>query len=182
MEYESLGMSFADRGAMIDEQIQVLRRLWTEPLVHFEGRFHRIIHAGLNPMPLTRPIPIWLGGTSDPVIRRVGRTADGWMPLFPAARQDPRRHPAHRLSGWTPEVAMARMRAEAAQAGRDPAAIGLEGRITYLADEPDAWRAIHAAHRRHGASHLTIMMRPGLVQGVDPILAALAGVKDALAA
>ncbi len=179
VEYESLGMSFADRGAMLEEQIAVLRKLWTEPLVHFEGRFHRIMHAGLNPMPLTRPIPIWLGGTSDPVIRRVGRTADGWMPLFPQLDKTP--GAIKRTAEWLePEVAMARMRAEALKAGRDPAAIGVEGRITYLGDEPEAWRAIRDIHRANGAGYITIMMKPGLVQGVDPILAALERVKRAL--
>src|SRR6185437_12094649 len=81
VEYQALGESFSDRGARIVEQVTVLRELWTKPIVHFEGRSHRIDGAGLNPLPIQRPIPIWMGGWDERVLRRVGRLADGWFPL-----------------------------------------------------------------------------------------------------
>ena len=92
VEYEALGVPFAERGARIEEQIELLRALFTQPAVTFAGRFHSIPDAGINPLPIQRPIPIWMGGgldspitgkpASDTVLRRIARLADGWMPLF----------------------------------------------------------------------------------------------------
>lgn len=179
VEYESLGMPWADRGALLDEQITVLRKLWTEPLVEFEGRFHTIRHAGLNPLPLTRPIPIWLGGMSEPVIRRVGRTADGWMPMFPQLDGTP--GAIKRTASWLePEEGIARVRTIATKAGRDPESIGLEGRITHAGPDPERWRALAQRYDSLGFGAVTVMLRPGLVSGVDAALTALAEVRSAL--
>src|SRR4030095_10090829 len=90
VEYEALGENFQNRGRRSEEQIAVLRALWTQEVVSFEGRWHRITHAGLNPLPIQRPIPIWLGAGGclnpippEPVMRRIARLADGWFPMFP---------------------------------------------------------------------------------------------------
>src|SRR6266567_5973620 len=90
VEYEALGENFHNRGKRSEEQLAVLRALWTQDVVSFEGRWHRITHAGLNPLPIQRPIPIWLGAGGrlnpippEPVMRRIARLADGWFPLFP---------------------------------------------------------------------------------------------------
>ena len=84
MEYEALNEDFANRGARLEEQVEVLRRLWTEELVTFDGRWHHLDRIGLNPMPVQRPIPIWMGSfvgqVVEKVIRRIGRLADGWFP------------------------------------------------------------------------------------------------------
>ena len=81
-EYEGLGTDFATREDRLEEQIEVMRRLWTEPLVTFDGRFHHLDRVGINPLP-ARPIPIWIGsGASPRALRRVVRCADGWMPLL----------------------------------------------------------------------------------------------------
>jgi len=77
VEYEALGKRFSDRGARLEEQVALLRRLWTEPTVTFEGEYERVTGAGLAPMPRQRPIPIWLGGSSGPAYRRMGRLAGG---------------------------------------------------------------------------------------------------------
>ena len=79
VEYDAMGKGFHDRGARMEEQIEVLRLLWTRDLVTFEGRWHKITDAGINPLPVRRPIPLWMGGGADPVVRRIGRLADGWM-------------------------------------------------------------------------------------------------------
>ena len=79
VEYNSLGFNFSTRGARIEEQIAVLRALWTRDLVKFDGRFDRIDDAGINPLPIQRPIPIWIGGTADVVLRRAARLSDGWV-------------------------------------------------------------------------------------------------------
>ena len=91
VEYEALGQDFRDRGQRCEEQIEVLRALWTSELVTYEGRWHKITDAGLNPMPVQRPIPIWIGGGpgsagtisaagSERVLKRIARMADGWFP------------------------------------------------------------------------------------------------------
>jgi len=122
MEYEALGENFHDRGKRCEEQMAVLRALWTQEVVDFHGRWHHIRHAGINPLPIQRPIPLWLGGggtSVEPVIERVGRLADGW---FPQCTPDA-----------VGRAAIERMRGYARAAGRDPATIGIEGRIRSLA-------------------------------------------------
>src|SRR5580693_4314717 len=80
VEYEALGEDFRTRGRRVEEQVEVLRKLWTQPLVNFRGANHVIDNAGLNPMPIQRPIPIWFGGSAEPAIKRAAKLADGWMP------------------------------------------------------------------------------------------------------
>src|SRR5690606_10585147 len=131
VEYEALGRDFTDRGRRSAEQIELLRRLWTEPSVTHEGRSERVTGAGLAPMPVQRPIPVWLGGSSAPAYRRAGRLADGWFPQVP---------PGPRLDEARAIVADA-----AVEAGRAPAAIGMEGRVSWqsadqLADHVGRWR------------------------------------------
>lgn len=79
VEFDVLGMDFANRGKRLDEQVAVLRALWCNDLVDFDGQFHRIVDAGINPLPVQRPIPIWFGGWSDVMIRRIARSGDGWV-------------------------------------------------------------------------------------------------------
>ena len=99
VEYEALGQSFADRGAILDEQIAVLRQLWTQESVTFDGRFHHITAAGLAPLPVQRPIPIWIGATVPSALRRVGRVADGWFPMVRPGGGLAERAGGHRRSG-----------------------------------------------------------------------------------
>src|SRR5207237_6861582 len=79
VEYQALGQEFHKRGKIIEEQVAVLRELWTEPLVNFAGQWHTIPDAGLNPLPIQRPIPIWFGGTAAAALRRAARLGDGWL-------------------------------------------------------------------------------------------------------
>ena len=123
VEYEALGMSFTNRGRRIEEQIAVLRALFTQEVVDFTGRWHRIDRAGLNPMPIQRPIPIWMGGGYRRVIgrsssRRCGGSppiADGWFTHLPP-NEDGR-------------AGMETFRRFVQEAGRDPAKVPVEGRI-----------------------------------------------------
>jgi probable F420-dependent oxidoreductase len=139
VEYEALGQDFATRGQRLEEQIGLLRRLWTERVVTHEGRFDRVIGAGLAPLPHQRPIPIWLGGNSGPGFRRIGRLADGWIPGV--------------APGPALDRALAAIADAAAEAGRDPAAIGMEGRVALksgavdvLVERVSNWRAAQATH------------------------------------
>jgi probable F420-dependent oxidoreductase len=148
VEYEALGANFKDRGARSEEQVQLMRRLWTEELVTFEGRWHKITDAGLNPLPVQRPIPVWFGGTDDRALRRLARLGDGWFPLLAPDEKC--------------RAAIERVAAYAREAGRDPREIGIEGRITYGQD-PDSWLATVESWQKLGATHLSInTMNSGL--------------------
>ena len=98
VEYEALGQGFTTRGQREEEQVGLLRRLWTERAVTHEGRFDRVSGAGLAPLPVQRPIPIWLGGQSTVAYRRIGRLADGWFPQVPPGPRARRGQGSHRHS------------------------------------------------------------------------------------
>jgi probable F420-dependent oxidoreductase len=149
VEFEALGEDFRDRGRRSEEQIEVLRRLWTESVVDFDGRWHRIPAAGINPLPVQRPIPIWIGGSAEAAIRRAAGLADGFFPQRPLE------------GGWS--ATMDRFRAWAEEAGRDPASIGVEQRIDVSGGTPDEWRAAVEEWRGLGATHISVVtMRGGL--------------------
>ena len=149
VEYEALGENFHNRGRRSEEQITLMRALWTQEVVSFEGRWDKVTHAGLNPLPVQRPIPIWLGGSAEAVVRRVGRMADGWFPQFQPG--DRARETLDRMHGY------------AREAGRDPSAIGIEGRIVAANATPDDWANLAKGWKDLGASHLQVdTMRGGL--------------------
>ena len=93
VEYQALGVPFRQRGALLEEQVDVLRRLWADPVISYDGKYHEIEEAGLNPLP-GREIPIWFGGSADAVLRRTGRIGDGWMPSRRRTRRRATRSPA----------------------------------------------------------------------------------------
>jgi probable F420-dependent oxidoreductase len=143
VEYEALGEDFTTRGRRIEEQIALLRELWTKELVTFEGRWHRVTAAGINPLPMQRPIPIWMGGDSVPARRRAARLADGWMPHFrPGPEAQATVDELHR---WVRD------------AGRDPACFGIEGRFSLAQVPRSEWGKELAAWRAmRGVTHVSI--------------------------
>ncbi len=166
VEYEALGKDFGDRGRRVDEQVEVLRRLWTERSVTYEGTYEHITAAGLAPMPVQRPIPVWFGGQSPAAYRRTGRLADGWFPqVNPGAALD---------------EAKATVDEAARLAGRDPATLGMEGRISW--GQGDVGRLVdHAGRwRKAGASHVSVNTMGSGLGAVDDHLRALAAAADAL--
>ena len=149
VEYEALGENFNNRGRRSEEQIELLRKLWGEELVTFNGRWHKVTDAGINPLPVQRPIPIWFGGSDDRALRRLARLGDGWFPLLP---------PDERCRALTETI-----RGYAREAGRDPNAIGIEGRIAYGEGAPDVWLKDLAAWKKLGATHVSLnTMKAGL--------------------
>jgi probable F420-dependent oxidoreductase len=142
VEYEALGQSFRTRGRRIEEQITLLRRLWTEPLVTFDGRWDTVPDAGLNPLPVQRPIPIWFGGHADVVLRRLGKMGDGWFPNYRTAEQA--RPHLEQLAQYV------------AQAGRSASDVGVEARVTYGSGDPDVWRRAVSEWSGEGVTHLTV--------------------------
>jgi probable F420-dependent oxidoreductase len=164
VEYDALGKSFADRGRRMDEQVELMRRLWTERAVTFAGTYETVTAAGLAPLPVQRPIPVWFGAQSARAYVRVGRLADGWFPQMP---------PGSRLDEARLVIAAA-----AEEAGRDPATIAMEGRVSWggadrLVDHVGRWRAA-------GASHVSINTMGAGLGSVDGHLDALAQAAEAL--
>jgi len=158
-EYDALGVPFEKRAAILEEQIVVLRALWTTKSVTVDSRFHHIEAAGLAPLPVQRPIPIWLGAFAPAGLRRVGRVADGWFPMV-------------RPRGGL-EEALEMIHEGAADAGRDLSGFQFEGRLEYSARDHDAIAEHARRWRESGASHLSLnTMHAGLL-GTDAHIAAL---------
>jgi probable F420-dependent oxidoreductase len=140
VEYEALGESFADRGRRSEEQVDLMRKLWAQDSITYNGRWHKVTDAGLNPLPPKRSIPIWFGGMAPQVIERVGRLGDGWFPF----------------DNPNLESQVAQVRAHARAAGRDPAKIGIEGRLI-VSDSPEKTRERIARLEALGATHASVV-------------------------
>jgi probable F420-dependent oxidoreductase len=172
MEYEALEQDFSNRGRRLEEQVAVLRQLWTEELVTFDGSWHHLDRIGINPLPVQRPIPIWMGSfvgnIVEKVLERTGRLADGWMPQFP---------PGDQLAG-----ALLRLRGYATAAGRDPYALGIEcGMRIAEDDDPQKWIDTATAFQALGATHLRVSTMGGGYSTPDQHLAASIRWYDAVA-
>jgi probable F420-dependent oxidoreductase len=141
VEYTALNENFHNRGKRMDEQVQLLRRLWTEPLVDFQGKWHTIPDAGLNPLPVQRPIPIWFGGSAEAALRRLARLGDGWIAL-------------HRRA-VDAKPALAQLERFLEEAGRTRSQVGLEARISYDTGDPKAWETTVREWQVEGATHLS---------------------------
>jgi probable F420-dependent oxidoreductase len=147
MEYESLNENFKNRGRRMEEQCEVMRLLWTQDLVTFEGRYHHIDRMALCPRPVQQPIPIWMGSyrvlgeVSENALRRVARVADGWLPQFAPNDEF--------------KAALERVRGYAREAGRDPSSLGVNG-IVRSGPDPDALAQQAQAWRELGATSLLV--------------------------
>jgi probable F420-dependent oxidoreductase len=167
VEYAALGMNFKDRGKRIEEQIAVLRALWVEEVVDFKGRWHRIDRAGLNPLPVQRPIPIWMGGGWDrqrrtivePALRRIAKIADGWFTHLPP-NDDGR-------SG------MDAFRRLVREEGRDPANVPVEGRLPAAKGGPEEWKRGIDAFREMGMTSVELNTMGAGYRDLDEHLDAL---------
>jgi probable F420-dependent oxidoreductase len=158
VEYEALGANMKTRGKRSEEQVEVLRRLWTEDSVTFEGRYHRLTGVGLAPMPVQRPIPVWFAAASDPGYERAGRLGDGWFPMV---------EPGPEL-----DHAKAQVDKAALAAGRDPVAIGMEAQISWTGDPDAVVTGLHA-WAQAGATHVSVNTMGAGLSSVDEHLAVL---------
>ncbi len=148
VEYDTLGQDFTTRGRRIEEQVGLLRALWTTRSVTAAGRFDQFTGVGIAPLPVQQPIPIWFGGASSAAFRRAGRVGDGWLPMM--------------QPGLQLDQALADVAAGAEEAGRDPAVIAMEGRLDWRGDLDELARRV-GLWREAGASHLSInTMHAGL--------------------
>ena len=167
VEYEALGMTFTNRGKRIEEQIAVLRLLWTQQVVDFEGRWHHIDRAGLNPLPVQRPIPVWMGGgwdrqkrtTVEPALRRIARVGDGWFTHLPP-NDDGR-------------TGMETFRRLVQEEGRDPATVPVEGRLPAAGSSPEEWRRGIDAFQQMGMTGVELNTMGAGYRTVDEHLDAL---------
>ena len=156
VEYEALSQNFHNRGRRSEEQIELMRALWTQEHVTYEGRWHKITDAGINPLPVQRPIPVWFGGSDDRLLRRVGRMGDGWYALF--RDMDLGRAMIEKIRGYAQE------------AGRDPDSIGIEASIGIANRSPDDWVKDVEARKELGVSHVSVnTMNAGLSSPQDHI-------------
>ena len=144
VEYQALGAEWHTRGARQAEQIEVMRRLWTEDLVTFKGRFHDLDSVNIMPLPVQRPIPVWFGGSSDAVVKRAAMIGDGWMPIM--------------APDAAAEEKLEVLRGHLRSFGRDPATFGLEGWLRMQEEKPDLWAAGAAGWKRLGAQ--IVMLYP----------------------
>jgi probable F420-dependent oxidoreductase len=142
VEYIALGENFHNRGKRMEEQVRLLRLLWTQPLVKFEGRWHNILDAGINPLPVQRPIPIWFGGYDDRVLRRMAQLGDGWIMNIRTIEQA--------------RLALDKLHHFLEEAGRDIATFGIETRLDMSLIEPDGWTSFIHSWDELGATHLTV--------------------------
>jgi probable F420-dependent oxidoreductase len=158
VEYEALGEKFTNRGKRSEEQVEVMRKLWTESSVTFNGSYHTVTGAGLAPLPTQRPIPVWFGAASDRAYERAGRLGDGWFPMM---------EPGPGLDYAREQVERA-----AAAAGRDADGLGMEGRVAWTGDR-DQLAANIAAWKAAGATHVSVNTMKGGLATVDDHLATL---------
>ena len=173
VEYEALGQDFHTRGRRCEEQMEVLRALWTQEVVDFAGRWHRIDNAGINPLPVQRPIPIWLGagGSSssipvEPVLRRIATRSDGWFPSF--------------LPSDAGREAVEQVRAYAREAGRDPSEIGTIGRMRLPGKQPEDWLDEVKGWQDLGATHVSVEARRGVLGSVEGHIDAIREAKEVI--
>jgi len=163
VEYEALNQDFSNRGRRYAEQIPLLRAFWTNDVVGFDGKYHKVDHAGVNPLPVQRPIPIWMGAgaranpvPTDRVLRRVASLADGWFPQMQPG--DDAKFTVERLQTFLSEV------------GRESSSMGMEPRINLADGNPEIWQAHADAWQSMGATHVSInTMRAGLNSPQDHI-------------
>jgi len=142
VEYTALGENFHNRGRRMEEQVELLRKFWTQPLVSFQGRWHNIPDAGINPLPVQRPIPIWFGGQAEEVLRRASRIGDGWMPNYRTIEQA--------------RPALDQLAQFLAEAGRDKASFGLEPRLNMSLVAAEGWTDYLRSWESEGATHLSV--------------------------
>jgi len=166
VEYEALGMPFKSRGRRFEEQIGLLRRLWTEPVITAKGEFDQITSAGIKPLPVQRPIPLWIGASAEPALRRAAMLGDGFFPQRPLE------------GGWGPTFE--KMRTWREEAGKSWEGFGIEGRVNCNEGSADDWHKAAQEWRKLGATHCSVVTTKAGLEGPDAHIARLREAWDAL--
>lgn len=165
LEYDALDMNWRNRGKRSEEQVEVMRELWTKKTVTYSGKWHSIPEMGLNPLPVQRPIPIWFGGRSEPLLERIGRVGDGWF-----------------ANAGPTQVAegVEKIAAAAEKAGRDPKSIGLEIMESLINRTPEEAAERAQQWKPLDLTHIALNTMGANLSGVDQHLDALQKFKSAL--
>lgn len=142
VEIQAMGENPANRGSRTDEQLELMRALWTQPLVNFKGKWHQLPNLGINPLPVQRPIPIWFGGHAEAMMRRVAKFGGGWLPGYRKAEDAQR---------WLEQLDQ-----HLESHGRTRAEIGIESRLQYKNGSADIWGATLEGWQNAGATHASI--------------------------
>ncbi len=166
VEYEALGQNWHVRGRRQVEQIELMNQLWTQRTVTFDGAFDGIHHAGVNPLPIQRPIPIWFGGGVEAVLKRAAKYGQGWIPLG---------QPDEQVEGR-----LERLRGYLRDEGRDPGAFGIEAWVRSGIGGPDKWRTAAARWETLGATHVTFYTSGQGVGTVEQQIEAMKQFRDAM--
>lgn len=166
LEYQALGEDFTNRGKRQEEQVELLRRLWSEHTLTFEGRYHTVDRAGINPRP-SRPVPIWFGGSAPAALERCARQGDGWIPLG---------GPNDQTRGMLDLIRQHRR-----AAGRSMDGFGVQAQAQYGGGTPERWRSHAQRWRDLGATHLAVATHRAGDTDVDGHLARIAEYRDAVA-
>jgi probable F420-dependent oxidoreductase len=166
VEYEGLGLSFRNRARRFEEQIGLLRRYWQEPIFTHEGQYEKVTAAGINPLPIQRPIPVWIGGSAEPALKRAAEVADGFFPQRPLE------------GGWP--ATFEKMKAWREAAGKDWSSYGIEARINAGTGTPEEWRQTYQEWKDLGATHITVNTMNGGLVGPEAHIKRIGEVKEAL--
>jgi probable F420-dependent oxidoreductase len=166
VEYEGLGKDFKNRARRFEEQIALIRKLTSEPVVTFEGRYEKVHSAGLNPLGIQRPLPIWIGGSAEPALKRAAELADGFFPQRPLE------------GGWPATIE--RMKGWRAAAGKSWDGFRIEGRINGGVGTPDDWVRTRDEWQALGATHMSVNTMGGNLGGPDGHVRRVREVKAAL--
>lgn len=142
VEFEALNEDFTNRGKRQAEQIRLMNELWTKPLVTFDGDYHQVFDAGINPLPVQRPLPVWFGGSADAALQRMARLGAGWMP----ASQMPE----------SAKPTLDKIRGYVEDAGRNPADFGLDPWLAASKTKRGEWKPLAIAWQGLGATHLAV--------------------------
>jgi probable F420-dependent oxidoreductase len=157
VEYEALNEPFANRARRFEEQIDIIRQLTRQEVVDYTGRWHRIDNAGILPLGVQRPVPIWIGGSAEAAIRRAARLADGYMPNGVAIERI--------------EQQLAIFHDELERQGRNSETVGIDARVSIAKDDPDGWKRDLSHWFAAGVSHISLVTMGGGLAGTDAHLA-----------
>jgi probable F420-dependent oxidoreductase len=166
VEYEGLGKEFKNRARRFEEQIELIRKLTSEPVLTFDGRYEQVRSAGLKPLGVQRPIPIWIGGSAEPALKRAAEIADGFFPQRPLE------------GGW--DATIEQMKGWRKAAGKSWDGFGIEARLNAGTGTPDEWVKTVEEWRGRGATHLSVNTMGGDLGGADGHVRRLREVKTAL--
>ena len=166
-EFEALNMNFANRGARIEEQVNLLRRLWTDELVEFEGKWHKISEMGMNPRPIQQPIPIWFGAMEEVAVRRAARIGDGWL-------MSPRGKPDDQM-----KKLVEAFYGEADSAGRNVNDLGIDATVFAEDRGPNEWLSEAQAWRDLGATSITFRTSESGFKHIDQHINAMRRLAEA---